>query len=257
MVPDHTMHLLHALGLRGMAEALGEQNRLADIATLPFDDRLALLLEREQDDRQNRRLVRLLRLARFRFPSACIPHMIFANRPGLDRSQLLQLAQCEWVRQGQVVLISGPTGTGKSWAACALGHAACKRGYTVRFVRVSALCEELTRRRADGTYAAYISRLSRTDLLVLDDLGVGGFDALGRRDLLDLLEDRYDRRATLVTSQFPVRDWHDLIGDPTMADALLDRLTHHAHRIELLGESLRKLSPEVRHAGPATAAPAV
>jgi DNA replication protein DnaC len=257
MLYKNTLTLLTTLGLTGMATAYREQQQIPDIATLGFDDRLSLLLEREANDRADRRLERLLRLARFRFPSAKIDDVIFTQRPGLDRSQLLHLALGEWVKFGQTTLVTGACGVGKSWLACALGHAACKRGFTVRFARVSALSEELTRRRLDGTYARYIARLHRTDLVILDDFGTGGFDAQGRRDLLDLLEERYDRKATLVTSQFPVPTWHSLIGDTNVADAVLDRLVHHAHRIELQGESLRKrLTPEQRRPPATDADPA-
>lgn len=245
MLYDHTLQLLTTLGLTGMAEAYREQQHVPDITTLSFDDRLSLLLDREHNARTDRRLVRLLRLAHFRFPSARIDGMHYANRPGLDRSQILHLALGEWIPRGQTTLITGGTGSGKTWCACALGHAACKRGYSVYFTRVTALCEELTRRRLDGSYARFVRRLQRTALLVLDDFGTGGLDPQTRRDLLELIDDRYGRKATLVTSQFPVRDWHALLGNATLADALLDRLVHHAPRIELTGESLRKhLPPE-------------
>jgi len=245
MLHDPTLALLHTLRLRGMAEAYQTQQTLRERDAMGFEERLVYLLEAEQQDRATRRLVRLVRQARFRFPSAAIEHVIFTHRPGLDRSVLLRLARGEWIPPGDVTLITGPTGTGKSWLACALGHAACRRGHTVRYTRVSELCDELALLRTAGTHGRLLTQLQKTDLLILDDWAAGSFTERGRHDLLDILEDRYDRRATLVTSQFPVREWHGLIGNPTVADALLDRLVHHAHRIELTGESLRKRKGEL------------
>jgi DNA replication protein DnaC len=224
-----------------MATALDEQRGIPDLTTLAFEERLALLLEREQALRHDRRLSRLLQLARLRYP-ACVEDVNFRAKRGLERSRVLQLAGGEWIRQHQTLLITGPTGTGKSWLACALGNSACRQGHTVRYVRVPRLLgEDLILARADGSYAKLMQTLARTDLLILDDWGLAPLGDRERRDLLELVEDRVGRRATLVTSQLPVDHWHEMIGDPTFGDAILDRLVHHAHRLTLTGGSLRRL----------------
>jgi DNA replication protein DnaC len=241
MLLEQTLSALHALKLHGMATALDEQRGIPDLTTLAFEERLALLLEREQALRHDRRLSRLLQLARLRYP-ACVEDVNFRAKRGLERSRVLQLAGGEWIRQHQTLLITGPTGTGKSWLACALGNSACRQGHTVRYVRVPRLLgEDLVLARADGSYAKLMQTLARTDLLILDDWGLAPLGDRERRDLLELVEDRVGRRATLVTSQLPVDHWHEMIGDPTFGDAILDRLVHHAHRLTLTGGSLRRL----------------
>jgi DNA replication protein DnaC len=241
MLLEQTLATLHALKLHGMATALDEQRGIPDLTTLAFEERLALLLEREQALRHDRRLSRLLQLARLRY-AACVEDVNFRAKRGLERSRVLQLAGGEWIRQHQTLLITGPTGTGKSWLACALGNSACRQGHTVRYVRVPRLLgEDLVLARADGSYAKLMQTLARTDLLILDDWGLAPLGDRERRDLLELVEDRVGRRATLVTSQLPVDHWHEMIGDPTFGDAILDRLVHHAHRLTLTGGSLRRL----------------
>lgn len=174
--------------------------------------------------------------------AACVEDVNFRAKRGLERSRVLQLAGGEWIRQHQTLLITGATGTGKFWLACALGNSACRQGHTVRYVRVPRLLgEELMLARADGSYAKLMQTLARTDLLILDDWGLAPLGDRERRDLLELVDDRVGRRATLVTSQLPVDHWHEMIGDPTFGDAILDRLVHHAHRLTLTGGSLRRL----------------
>lgn len=241
MLIEQTLTLLHTLKLTGMAAALEEQRGVPDLATLAFEDRLALLLEREKAARENRRLTRLLQLARFRV-SACVEDVNFRAKRGLDRTLVLRLAGGEWIRQHQTVLLVGPTGTGKTWLACALGQSACRQGHTVRYFRLPRLLgEDLVHARADGSYGKLLQQLAKTDLIVLDDWGLAPLGDRERRDLLELIDDRVGRRATLVTSQLPVDDWHALVGDATFGDAILDRLTHQAHRITLTGGSLRRL----------------
>ena len=249
MLIEQTLATLHALKLSGMATALDEQRGVPDLAALSFDERLALLLAREQTVRQDKRLTRLLQLARLRY-AACVEDVNFRTKRGLDRHRFLQLAGGEWIRQHQTLLLVGPTGTGKSWLACALGQSACRQGYTVRYVRLPRLLsEELVMARADGSYGKLMQTFAKTDLLILDDWGLAPLGDRERRDLLELVEDRAGRRATLVTSQLPIEHWHDNIGDATFGDAILDRLVHHAHRITLTGGSLRRLTP---HAAAAT-----
>ena len=215
MLIQQTLERLHEMRLTGMASALEEQLAMPDAQSLGFDDRLTFLVEREVTCRHDRRLRRHLQLAK------------------------LRLAGCDWIHTHQIVLISGATGTGKSFLACALGHSACRKGLSTRYFRLSRLLGDLAIARADGSYARTLERLARTDLLILDDFGLAPLSDAERRDLLELLEDRHHRRATLITSQLPFNHWHEAIGNPTLADAILDRLVHQAHRITLKGASMR------------------
>jgi DNA replication protein DnaC len=239
MLAQQTTELLHQLKLLAMAEALEEQRRTPDAVSLDFEDRLSLLLEREKSSRENRRLTRLLQLARLRH-SAVVEDVNFRVKRGLDKSQFMRLASCEWISQHGVLIITGPTGTGKSWLACALGHTACRQGLTVRYTRLPRLLQELAIARSDGSYGRVLTQLGKTDLLVLDDWGLAPVGDRERRDMLEMIEDRTGRRSTLITSQVPVEHWHELIGDATFGDAILDRIVHNAHRITLTGGSLRK-----------------
>jgi len=249
MLAQQTTELLHRLKLPAMADALEEQRRNPDVVSLDFEDRLALLLEREQFARENRRLTRLLQIARLRH-AASIEDVNFRVKRGLDKSQLLRLATGDWIQQHGVLLITGPTGTGKSWLACALGQSACRHGYTVRYLRLPRLLPELIIARTDGTYSKLLTQLGKADLLILDDWGLAPIGDRERRDLLEMIEDRTGRRATLLTSQVPVEHWHECVGDATFGDAILDRLVHHAHRITLTGGSLRKLGANTADPAP-------
>ncbi|MGH8528062.1 MAG: IS21-like element helper ATPase IstB [Gammaproteobacteria bacterium] len=239
MMLQQTIERLHELRLVGMAAALEEQLRLPAAQELSFEDRLTLLVERELTVRQDRRLTRLLQLAKLHL-SAAVEDLDFRKPRGLDRSLVIRLASCTWVSAQEVVLISGATGTGKSYLACALAHSACRRGLSTRYYRFSRLLGELALARADGSYPKVLEKLARTQLLVLDDFGLTPLSDSERRDLLEVLEDRYNRRATLVTSQLPFDHWHSVVGDSTFADAILDRLIHQAHRITLKGGSMRR-----------------
>lgn len=240
MLQQPTLQLLHELRLPGMAAALEEQRGMPDLDDLAFEDRLALLLEREKTDRADRRFQRLLGQAKLRL-HAVPEDLDFRKARALDRSLVLRLLSCEWIRQGQSLLITGATGSGKSYLACALGHQACRHGLSVRYFRLSRLVGDLTLARADGSYAKLLQRLARAQLLIVDDWGLAALDDLGRRDLLEVLDDRYGRRATLVTSQIPVEHWHEIVGDATFGDAILDRLLHNTHRITLKGGSMRRV----------------
>jgi DNA replication protein DnaC len=240
MLQQQTLSLLFELRLPGMAAALEEQQGLPEAESLNFHDRLALLLEREKTERENRRLTRLLQQARLRL-EASVEDIDFRAPRGLDRSVILRLAGCDWIRRRQSVLITGATGTGKSYLACALGHSACRQGLSVRYFRLSRLLGELALARADGSYARLLQKLARTELILIDDWGLAPLSDPERRDFLEVLDDRYGRRATLVTSQLPIEHWHDVAGDPTFGDAILDRLVNNAHRITLKGGSMRRL----------------
>lgn len=249
MLTEPTFELLHELRLPGMAAAFADQRGVPDIQELSFEDRLVLLLEREKIDRADRRYHRLLGQARLRL-DATHEDLDYRKARGLDRSVILRLMSGEWIRQGQSLLITGPTGSGKSYLACALGHQACRLGLSVRYFRFSQLLAALTLARADGSYARLLQRLARAHLLILDDWGLAHLDDLGRHDLLEVLDDRYGRRATLLTSQFPVEHWHEIVGDPTFGDAILDRLVHNAHRITLKGGSMRRLYDSTKEGRP-------
>lgn len=238
MLTQPTVERLHTLGLVGMAQALAEQLQ-SDSDELTFLERLGLLVDREQTERENRRLKARLAQAHLR-QTATVEDVNLKLPRGLDKALFRSLSSCQWVAKHHNLLITGKTGVGKSYLACALAQKACRDGYRVLYVRVTRLLSELGLAKGDGRYPKLLASLARTDLLVLDDWGLQPFSDGQRRDLLEILDDRYDRRSTLVTSQLPVDSWHDAIGDPTLADAVLDRLIHNAYRLPLTGESVRK-----------------
>jgi DNA replication protein DnaC len=239
MLHHPTLEKLQTLRLAGMLKALNEQQLMPEINSLGFEERLGLLVDREVTERENRRLDTRLKKAKLRH-SCCIEDLNFKASRGLDQALVVRLTACTWIARGINVLISGPTGVGKSYLACALGHKACLEGYSVLYLRLPRLFEELRLAKADGRYGKLMLGYAKTDLLVLDDWGLTPMTDPQRHDLLELLEDRYAKRATIVTSQLPVPSWHEAIGDPTLADAILDRIVHNAHKIELKGESMRK-----------------
>jgi DNA replication protein DnaC len=240
MLINQTLERLHELRLAGMAEALSEQLERPDrYGELEFTDRLGLLLDREAQDRDNRRVTRNLKTARLRAP-ACVEDLDFRRDRGLDRSHILRLAEAGWVADHRDLLITGATGAGKTYLACALAHAAIRRGHKALYWRLPRLLGELRLAHADGRAAALLASWTRTDVLVLDDLGLQPLTSTQAGDLLEVIEDRHQRRSTILTSQLPITDWHDNLGDPTLADAICDRLLHQAHRLELRGESMRR-----------------
>lgn len=240
MLNQPTDEKLRALGLGGMAGAWLEQHANPDMHSLAFDERFGLLVEAEYLRRQNKRLERSLKEAKLRLGHACVEDIDYAPKRQLEKAQVRQLASCRWVEDKQNVIVTGMTGTGKTYVACALAQKACRLGYRAVYRRVPRLFDELTLARADGTHARLLARLARFDVLVLDDWGLVPVHEEQRRDLLEILEDRAELRSTIVTSQIPVEKWHDHIGDPTVADAICDRLLHTSHRLVLKGPSRRK-----------------
>ena len=239
MLIHPTVDKLQQLRCAGMARAFTEQLASTEVDALSFEERLGLLVDRELTERHSRQLTNRLRRARLRH-DACIEDIDVRHPRGLDRQLVLSLADGRWVREHLNVLICGPTGVGKSWIACALAHSAYRNGHSALYLRVSRLLSALAIARADGRYPKLLESLAKTDVLVIDDWGLAPFSAENRHDLLELLEDRHAVRSTVVTSQLPVDTWHDVVGDPTLADAILDRLVHNAYKLELKGDSMRK-----------------
>ncbi len=240
MLNEPTMEKMRTMRLDAMADTWLEQQRSTDIAALGFDERFGLLVDAEYIHRENRRLARRLKEAKLRQNAACIEDFDSADKRGIAKTMVQKLATCTWIADHLNVVITGATGVGKTYLACALGQRACRKGYRVTYRRAPRLVDELTMARADGSLPRLLSRLARLDLLILDDWGITPLRDQDRRDLLEVIEDRDGSRSTLVTSQIPVDKWHDYLGDPTVADAIADRVLHSAHRISLEGPSRRK-----------------
>ncbi len=238
MLNAPTLAKLHALKLDALAAAWTEQQHQADMTTLAFDERLGLLVEAEWLARENKRLVRALQEAKRKLSQACIEAIDYPARRELDKAVLRQLATCLWVEEHHNVILVGATGVGKSFIACALAHQACRKGYRAGYRRASRLFHELALARADGTYIRLLTKLARLDVLVVDDWGLAPVQDQERRDLLEILEDRYGTRSTIITSQLPPAQWHDYLSDATLADAICDRLLHNAHRIVMVGTQM-------------------
>ena len=240
MLNEPTMQMLSEMRLTAMASAWREQQADPKMAELSFDERLGLLVQSEHQARENRKMTRRLGEAKLKIPAACIENIECSAGRGLERATVHQLATCLWINEKNNILITGSSGTGKTFVACALSQNACRKGYRSIYRRVPRLFEELALAHADGTYTKLLAKLARVDVLVLDDWGIAPLKDAQRRDLLEILDDRYGARSTILTSQLPQENWHDHIGDPTIADAILDRLVHNAYRISLKGPSRRK-----------------
>ncbi len=239
MLNHPTLDKLKTLNLQGMLEGLQDQTQQSAIESLGFEERLGLLVDREITHRLDRRLKNRLHQAKLK-QNACLEDVNYQANRGLDKALLQSLQDCKWIKNHLNILITGPTGVGKSWIACALAHQACRAGYTAIYQRIPRLFQELPLAKGDGSYSKRLNRLGKTDVLLLDDWGLSKLTAEQRRDLLEILEDRHGSRSTIVTSQLPLDQWHNSVGDATLADAIMDRLVHNAYKIKLEGESLRK-----------------
>lgn len=241
MSVQQTREGLKKLRLHGMSDMHEEQRNNTALQGLSFDERFAMLVDAEIHDRENRRLARLLKAAKLKI-NACPEDIDFSVHRGLDRKVFSNLTTCDWIQKHLCTLITGPTGVGKTWVACALGQQAARKGFSVIYKRLSRLLEELEIAYADGSLGKLRLKLSKINLLILDDWALSPMSARGRSELLELIDDRVDTGSIIITSQLPVDQWHDYIAEPTIADAILDRLVHRSHRIELRGESMRKKS---------------
>lgn len=240
MLTQPTLDKLRRMRLVGMAEAYTAQMRLTDYQGLSFEERFGMLVDQEWTYRQDRRLARLLKEAKLRL-SACLEDIDYQTPRGLDRALMAALAGGQWIGQHQNILITGPTGVGKTFIACALAQAAIRLGFPARYYRTSRLLSELALARADGSYQKLLSHLAKTEVLVLDEWGTASLNPVECRDLLEVIDDRAQKRSTIIASQLPLEAWHAVFADPTIADAVLDRLVHNAHKINLRGESMRKV----------------
>jgi DNA replication protein DnaC len=239
MLNQPTIEKLQAMKLYGMAEGFRQQLETADTSQFSFEERFAMLVDQQWLWKENRALARRLSLAKFK-QRGVVEDIDYQHPRGLDRKLIRSLASSEWVRHKQNIVLMGPTGIGKSWIACALAHKACRDGFSALHKRSSELFRDLAVAHADGSFGRLLGKLSRIDVLVLDDFAMSPFKDSERRDLLEICDDRYQRRSMILTSQLPIARWHEQIGDATVADSILDRVVHNAHRIDLKGESIRK-----------------
>ena len=239
MLIEQTLEKMHAMKLTAMAEAIDQQRQSSQYSDLGFDERLGLLVDAEWTAREQRKLTRRLRSAKLRYP-ASLENVDFKHRRKLDRSQVLDLGACGWIPERHNLIVTGPTGIGKSFLCCAFVERACRRGFTAAYTRMPRLLHDLAVGRGDGSYTRVLTRLGKLDLLAIDDWLLAPLRDSERRDLIEVIEERSERASTLIASQLPVSDWHGVIGDPNQADAICDRLLHNAHRIELKGASMRQ-----------------
>jgi len=245
MILEQILDKLRSMKLYGMLSAMEEQMNQPEITSLSFEDRFGLLVDQQWTYKENRRLEYRLRHAKLKIKDAAVEQVDYRIPRNLNKSLFMSLVNSDWIDKNQNVIITGSTGCGKSFLACALAQKACRDGYTAIYKRAPRLFQELNLARADGSYGKLLQKLARVRLLVIDDWGISSLEEMERRDFLEILEDRYSTCSTIMTSQLPINKWHDTIGDPTLADAILDRVVHNAHKIRLKGESVRKTKGKV------------
>jgi DNA replication protein DnaC len=244
MLTEQTLEKLYHMRLNGMADAFKEQLQQPDINELSFEERFALLVDRQWTWREDHRMKRLLSNAKLKI-NGCIEDIDYKTPRTLDKSLILRLANCDWIKNAQNVIITGSTGVGKTYLACALANRACRMGFSAFYIRIPRLFQDLAIARGDGSYSKIMKKLTKAKVLILDDLGLAPMTAPERRDLLEVIEDRHGIASTLISTQMPIDMWHENIRDPTIADAILDRLVHNAYKINLKGESMRKLRSDL------------
>lgn len=239
MLNQQTIQKLHIMKLTGMTEAFQEQLAQPDMDRLSFEERFGLIVDRQWTWKEDCRLQRYLKNAKLKL-NACVEDIDYKSSRGLDQSVMMKLIACDWIRKHQNIIVTGPTGAGKTFIACALANKACREGYRSFYIRSPRFSYQMALARGDGSYGRIINKLSKANVLVIDDLGLAPLTDTERRDLLEVIEERHGHASTIVVSQLPMDHWHEQIGDPTIADAILDRLIHNAHKINLKGGSLRK-----------------
>lgn len=239
MLNEQTLEKLYSMKLQGMADSFKEQLSQPDIEQLSFEERFAFIVDSHWMWKEDRRMKRLLNSAKLK-ANGCIEDIDYKAPRGLDRSLILRLSSCNWIKATQNIIITGPTGAGKTYISCALANNACRKGYGALYKRTPRLFQEIAIARADGSYAKLMNKLAKNKILIIDDFGIAPMTDPERRDLLEVIEDRQGLTSTIIVSQVPIENWHDNIGDPTIADAIMDRLIHNAHRINLKGDSMRK-----------------
>ena len=239
MLWQQTLEMMREMKLRGMVKGAQEQENSKGHEGMSFEERLGHLIDYEHLDRENRKLSTRLRQAKFR-QQACVEDINFKHKRNLNKSQFLELAKCRWIKEHKNILLTGPTGVGKSYLACALGNKACLEGFKVQYIRVPRFLTEIMIGKGDGSYLKIMKGLSKVDVLILDDWGISKLTDEQRREFLEVMEDRYELKSTIITSQIPVKSWHEVIGDSTIADAILDRIVHNSYRLDIDGPSLRE-----------------
>ncbi len=239
MLTNPTLAKLQEMRLIGMVKAFEEQLSMSDVGQLTFEDRFGLIIDREEIERRNRQFKSRIKKAKPK-ENACIEDLKFSSDRGLDKTNILSLSNCEWIRNQQNIIISGSTGAGKTYLGCALLHSACKNGFSAKYIRVPRFLGKITASKLDGSYDKMMNELARTDVILFDDIGLSKMSGEESRDLLEIMEDRHAQRSSILTSQLDSEKWYELVPDPTIADALLDRIIHRSHKIKLKGGSLRK-----------------